>query len=389
MKKTLFALVLCAMFNPHFVFAQTASSTLTSAQVAELILQLQAQIKELQQQLVVIQQTASPEVTTSTEFVAVSAFTQTLARGMFSEEVKELQRLLAQNPEIYPEGVVSGYFGALTEEAVKRFQESHRLESVGVVGPKTRALLNETVSSDGGGSTVVQNTEVVTTTIAVAPPSPTPITPTPPQAVTPPPPPPAPNPSTGVYYGSYTSGGLNPSTPTFYSEPTPPAPPPATATSTSEASSTPPVSPTPALSPSPTPSPTPTPPPTTDTTGPTITSLSITPVSTIPGGQVSFTATAEDPSGIRTIIYDIQYPGTTYTLRPNCNFNGVLSGTCAFGESIDHGIKNPTLLGDYVIQVRIVDMLDNTATYYSNGTVTNGLSATHSFSIPAVTISAP
>ncbi len=388
MKKLLLTLVLCVMVTPHFALAQTASPTLTSAQVAELIAQLQIQIKELQQQLIVIQQTATPEVTASTEFVAVSAFTQTLARGMFSEEVKELQRLLAQNPEIYPEAIISGYFGALTEEAVKRFQESHGLESVGVVGPKTRAVLNETMSSSGGGSGVVQNTEVVTTAIVVTPPPPPPApTPTP-IAVTPPPPP-SPNPSTGTYYGSYTGGGLNPSTPTFYSEPTPVAPPPAAATSTSEASSTPPVSPTPAPSPSPTPTPTPTPAPATDTTGPTITSLSITPVSTTPGGQVSFTATAEDPSGIRTIIYDIKYPGTTYTLRPNCNYNSVLSGTCAFGESIDHGIKNPTLLGDYVIQIRIVDVLGNTATYYSDGTVTNGLSATHSFSIPAVTISAP
>jgi hypothetical protein len=102
MKKTLFALFLGIVFVPSFVFAQVASSTTASVDVATLIAQLQAQIKELTQQLQSIQESGDVAVTTSTEFVAVRAFTQTLHRGMFGEEVKELQRFLTQHPDIYP-----------------------------------------------------------------------------------------------------------------------------------------------------------------------------------------------------------------------------------------------------------------------------------------------
>ncbi|MBI5152857.1 MAG: trypsin-like peptidase domain-containing protein [Parcubacteria group bacterium] len=65
-----------------------------------------------------------------------------LSRGMRNSQVTRLQFILAQSPEIYPEGLVTGYFGPATERAVKRFQKSHGLEQVGFVGPKTRALLN-------------------------------------------------------------------------------------------------------------------------------------------------------------------------------------------------------------------------------------------------------
>jgi hypothetical protein len=113
-------------------------------------------------------------------------------------------------------------------------------------------------------------------------------------------------------------------------------------------------------------------------------------------GAVTFTATVEDPSGILRIIYDIYYPAdqryvaVSYILRPLCNFNGVTSGTCSFTQSIDHGIQNPTLLVDYVIQtIRIIDMRDNISTYYPEGTVTGGANATHNLTIPVITISVP
>ncbi|MEK7195127.1 MAG: fibronectin type III domain-containing protein, partial [Patescibacteria group bacterium] len=47
------------------------------------------------------------------------------------------------DPEIYPEGIISGYFGKLTAQAVKRLQKKHGLEQVGFVGPKTLKKLNE------------------------------------------------------------------------------------------------------------------------------------------------------------------------------------------------------------------------------------------------------
>jgi len=69
-----------------------------------------------------------------------------LRRGSSGYEVRQLQGFLKQSPNIYPEGYVTGYYGSMTEGAVKRFQEGNDIEPVGVVGPKTRAKLNELVT---------------------------------------------------------------------------------------------------------------------------------------------------------------------------------------------------------------------------------------------------
>jgi hypothetical protein len=66
---------------------------------------------------------------------------------MKNDEVKTLQEFLKQFPNIYPEGLVTGYFGPLTEAAVKRFQAKNIIESIGIVGPKTRAKINELITS--------------------------------------------------------------------------------------------------------------------------------------------------------------------------------------------------------------------------------------------------
>ena len=70
-------------------------------------------------------------------------FTKTLKRGVSGEEVRQLQQVLKTMPDSYPEGLVSGYFGPLTQKAVKRFQVKHGIEAIGIVGPKTRKKLNE------------------------------------------------------------------------------------------------------------------------------------------------------------------------------------------------------------------------------------------------------
>ena len=68
---------------------------------------------------------------------------------MKNEDVKRLQELLSTHPDIYPEGLTTGYFGTLTKKAVQRFQLKHGVVSssddagFGYVGPKTRAKLGE------------------------------------------------------------------------------------------------------------------------------------------------------------------------------------------------------------------------------------------------------
>lgn len=73
---------------------------------------------------------------------AATTITYTLTKGMENNQVLRLQQILARYSDVYPEGLTTGYFGLLTEQAVKRFQKKNGLEQVGVVGPKTRLLLN-------------------------------------------------------------------------------------------------------------------------------------------------------------------------------------------------------------------------------------------------------
>jgi peptidoglycan hydrolase-like protein with peptidoglycan-binding domain len=78
-------------------------------------------------------------------------FNITLRYGITSDEVKRLQELLASDPELYPEGIVSGWFGSLTRKAVQKFQCKHNIvcsgdentTGYGLLGPKTRAKLAE------------------------------------------------------------------------------------------------------------------------------------------------------------------------------------------------------------------------------------------------------
>jgi murein L,D-transpeptidase YcbB/YkuD len=73
---------------------------------------------------------------------AAPKITYALAKGMENNQVLRLQQILAKYPEIYPEASVTGYFGTVTEKAVKRFQKKYGLEQTGTTGPKTRAILN-------------------------------------------------------------------------------------------------------------------------------------------------------------------------------------------------------------------------------------------------------
>lgn len=74
-------------------------------------------------------------------------FTKLLKLGTRNSDVTELQKILAADKTLYPEGVVSGYFGPATQKAVGRFQIKYGLSKngevgYGQVGPKTREKLN-------------------------------------------------------------------------------------------------------------------------------------------------------------------------------------------------------------------------------------------------------
>lgn len=71
-----------------------------------------------------------------------SMLTENLYLGMRSEQVLVLQKFLQQHDWIAKTTPIAGYFGKTTENAVLNFQKSSGLASVGVVGEKTRALIN-------------------------------------------------------------------------------------------------------------------------------------------------------------------------------------------------------------------------------------------------------
>jgi len=82
----------------------------------------------------------------------VFQFKSNLRVGSEGNEVTELQKCLAKDPNIYPEGEITGYFGPKTKAAVTKFQEKYAEDvldpygltsGTGEVRQSTRAKLNE------------------------------------------------------------------------------------------------------------------------------------------------------------------------------------------------------------------------------------------------------
>jgi len=91
--------------------------------------------------------------------IASAAITTPLSLGSSGSQVRELQQFLATDPAIYPAGLVTGYFGQLTQAAVQRFQAAQGIVSSGSpsttgygrVGPMTMARINALAVAGGGG----------------------------------------------------------------------------------------------------------------------------------------------------------------------------------------------------------------------------------------------
>jgi len=87
--------------------------------------------------------------------LAYTASAATLYRqlelGMRGDDVSSLQTFLALDSTIYPQGLVTGYFGFLTKAAVSNFQIRNGISNVGRVGPITMAAINAQMN---GGNTV-------------------------------------------------------------------------------------------------------------------------------------------------------------------------------------------------------------------------------------------
>ena len=73
-----------------------------------------------------------------------------IKEGMTDADVKTIQELLASDPSIYPRGLVTGYFGPMTKEAIMRFQTRNGLEVTGEINEETRAALDTVIEQRRG-----------------------------------------------------------------------------------------------------------------------------------------------------------------------------------------------------------------------------------------------
>jgi len=132
MKKHIFSGVLTLLFVGVALLpnAQTAQAATIDEMLAQIQV-LMAKVQELQKQLATIR--------TDVKTILKDG----LQEGMSDEDIKKIQEVLATDTTIYPEGKVTGYYGPLTKEALKRFQSRHGLEVTGSLNDETRDLLEE------------------------------------------------------------------------------------------------------------------------------------------------------------------------------------------------------------------------------------------------------
>ncbi len=126
-----------------YYFSWEASILENSEQAEEeAIKALQAKIFLLQQEIVKLQAQLLALSASQNSFTC-SPFYSDLYFGMNSNQVSCLQQYLKSlGSEIYPEGLVTGYFGSLTQAAVKRYQASQSIITTGYFGPLTRTAVN-------------------------------------------------------------------------------------------------------------------------------------------------------------------------------------------------------------------------------------------------------
>jgi len=126
-----------------YYYSFEAQNLGNSSKIEEQVVQnLLQRIAELKRKIASLQlQLAMMKTNQSNSYCAV--FSGDLYYGMTSPEVKCLQQFLTNlGPNIYPEALVTGYFGPLTQAAVKRYQALQGIITTGYFGPLTRSAVN-------------------------------------------------------------------------------------------------------------------------------------------------------------------------------------------------------------------------------------------------------
>jgi peptidoglycan hydrolase-like protein with peptidoglycan-binding domain len=112
-----------------------------------------------------------------TQFASAQSYSMisaTAGPGSTGANVTNIQAYLASNPNFYPQGLVTGYYGTLTQAAVQRFQAFYGIVSSGSpsttgygrVGPMTLAKMNQLIS--GGVSSADTSAPYISGSIVAA-----------------------------------------------------------------------------------------------------------------------------------------------------------------------------------------------------------------------------
>jgi hypothetical protein len=142
-KKTIaVALSFAFVFFVLETHAQAATQP-TNAELIKTIQELRAEIRVLKAQL------NDKNATTTTTTTNKLRLKQEYGIGATNEEIKILQKILATDASIYPEGMVTGYFGPLTAKAITRLQTKYKLENRGVLTAETRDFINSILEAHG------------------------------------------------------------------------------------------------------------------------------------------------------------------------------------------------------------------------------------------------
>ncbi len=148
--------------------------------------ELRAQINDLLSRIQTLQQqigatpTPTPSTPTPTAGGSCPRVSRVLKLGSTGADVTRLQQFLATDSSVYPEAQVTGYYGSLTEAAVKRFQCKNKIvcdgdaasTGYGVTGPRTASILAlqcPDTGSTSGGTGQVSGFIKVTPTSGVTP----------------------------------------------------------------------------------------------------------------------------------------------------------------------------------------------------------------------------
>lgn len=100
----------------------------------------------------------------SAQVYAYTTINSQLDFGEKNADVTSLQTFFTDNVQIYPSGLITGYYGGLTRAAVIRFQALYGFDQVGRVGPITRDKINALILSGGWQGGVSVNNDGVSPT---------------------------------------------------------------------------------------------------------------------------------------------------------------------------------------------------------------------------------